>query len=77
MGFIIAMLVFLLLMNNIGKKTKMNSTSAVIVEVAPVCPPHKWKYQEIKDPEGNTIKYKLICDICGPLKQSDGPARLV
>jgi hypothetical protein len=32
------------------------------------CPPHKWYYHEIKDTEGNTLTWKLVCKVCGPLK---------
>ena len=48
----------------------------VVEDVKKVCPPHKWRYQEVRDTEGNVIRFRIICDICGPLKPSDGPARL-
>lgn len=60
---------------NQAKKAK-NLPATVVVDVKPTCPPHKWFYQEVKDTEGNTIKWKLVCELCGPLKPSDGPARL-
>jgi hypothetical protein len=47
-----------------------------VIDVPKVCPPHKWQYHEIKDQEGNTVKWKLACDICGPLKPMGDPARL-
>jgi hypothetical protein len=30
------------------------------------CPPHKWNSVEVKDPEGKTVMWKLICERCGP-----------
>ena len=32
------------------------------------CPPHKWRYEEIKDDKGDTKYWYLKCDVCGPLK---------
>ena len=33
-----------------------------------VCPPHKWRWVEIKDNEGNTLMWRIMCDLCGPPK---------
>jgi hypothetical protein len=40
----------------------------IIKDVPKNCPPHKWRHQEVKDLNGNTLKWKMVCDICGPLK---------
>ena len=37
------------------------------------CPPHKWQYVEVKDTEGNTAKWKIVCDICGPMVVEERP----
>jgi len=42
--------------------------------ISDVCPPHKWKYVEIKDKDGNMARWKLVCERCGPIRPSDGPA---
>lgn len=39
------------------------------------CPPHKWEYREMKDQDGSTAGWKIVCQVCGPLKPSDGPGR--
>lgn len=48
---------------------------AEATEVVPVkqCPPHKWQYVEVKDTEGNTVKWKIVCDICGPMVAPERP----
>lgn len=57
------------------------AVAAKTINDAPVvttktCPPHKWRYQELKDTEGTTVRWRIVCDVCGPMKPSDGPARL-
>ena len=59
-----------------AKKNKDKKADYIVEEVTKFCPPHKWRYQEVKDQDGNTVKWKLICDVCGPLKPSAGPARM-
>lgn len=50
--------------------------AAVISEDVPkFCPPHKWFHQEVKDLEGKTVKWRMVCELCGPLKPQTGPAR--
>ena len=49
----------------------------VVENTVKACPPHKWRYQEVRDPEGKTIRWRIICDLCGPIKPANGPARLV
>lgn len=39
------------------------------------CPPHKWRHEELKDKDGNNCGWRLVCDICGPLKQQNLPDR--
>lgn len=41
-----------------------------VVEVKQ-CPPHKWSHVEVKDTNGDTVKWKLVCAVCGPM-QSQG-----
>jgi hypothetical protein len=48
----------------------------VVEDVKKFCPPHKWRYQEVRNREGETVRWRLICDLCGPLKPSSGPARM-
>ena len=36
-----------------------------------ICPPHKWRYVETKDNEGNVVNSKLACELCGPLMPID------
>ena len=54
-----------------GEKNKL----IVAEETEPSCPPHKWRHVEIKDNEGNVMKYKLACDLCGPFKMTDEPVK--
>jgi len=81
MAVLIVLLFALLLINAyvqgskeqaLAQKAKLNF---VVEEVVKNCPPHKWRHLEVRDTEGNTVKWRLVCDICGPLKPQTGPAR--
>lgn len=48
-----------------------------VIDVPKVCPPHKWYHHEVKDAEGNFVKWMMVCRVCGPLKPSNGPARTI
>ena len=52
------------------------SNDFVVEDVVKFCPPHKWRYQEVRDTQGNTVRYRIICDLCGPLKPTNGPAKV-
>jgi len=63
MGFLfILMFVMLVLMEANRFKASVNTPPE------PACPPHRWRYHEIKDREGNTLKHTIACELCGPLK---------
>ena len=47
------------------------NTAAVITETKKACPPHKWHYQEVKDQDGNTLRWRIVCDVCGPMRPLD------
>lgn len=78
MGFILILIFFIVLFNGFRRameleqerqKKQLDKAKDYIVEdVAKWCPPHKWRYVEVRDTEGNTVKWKLVCDLCGPLK---------
>jgi hypothetical protein len=70
MGFLILfMLVFLFASAvNRASKIKISTTHEEILPADPVCPPHKWFYKEIKNELGEVVKWKMVCEICGPLK---------
>lgn len=81
MIFLVLLLIILLsVVNTVSqvKQQKLPSTSdAVVVEDVPkFCPPHKWFYQEVKDTDGKTVRWRIVCELCGPMKPSDGPARM-
>ena len=68
-------IIFLLfLVNTFTRAAKMQQEAAkkkvdAIVEiVARNCPPHKWRFIEVKDQDGNIIRTNLVCDLCGPYK---------
>lgn len=80
MGLLLFLVFILILVNAFTQASKMQQqnikASFVVEEVVKNCPPHKWRHLEVRDTEGNTVKWKLVCDICGPLKPSSGPARM-
>ena len=57
-------------------KTGFAGTGVVVENISKNCPPHKWQYVEVRDTEGNTVKWKIVCDLCGPLRPQTGPARV-
>jgi hypothetical protein len=41
-----------------------------------VCPPHRWRWEQIKDHEGVVHAERLICERCGPLQKQSPPERM-
>ncbi len=35
------------------------------------CPPHQWYYDDLKDVDGNFVKWRMVCKVCGPLQPLD------
>jgi hypothetical protein len=65
MGFLfILMFVMLVLM----EANRLKATLSPPAPPEPACPPHKWRYHEIKDKDGATLKHTIACELCGPLK---------
>lgn len=56
--------------------SKGDNKAVVVKEIVKKCPPHKWFYQEIKDSEGVTHAWKIVCEHCGPYRSDDGPAKM-
>lgn len=75
MWLLLFLLLGLVIFNAVASSVKPPAGIPRIIDVPKNCPPHKWKYHEIKDKEGNTVRWKLACDLCGPLKPIDGSAR--
>jgi hypothetical protein len=84
-GFVFFLLVMVIVVGNISAAMKLSKQKVekddkgedfIVDDTPKFCPPHKWRYQEVRNSEGVTVKWKLICDICGPLKPSNGPARM-
>jgi len=40
------------------------------------CPPHKWRFEDIKDHDGVVHATKVICEHCGPMNKSSPPERM-
>jgi hypothetical protein len=72
---ILTAVVFIAIFNNSRQKIdKDNNEPAKMVEKR--CPPHKWQHIEIKDHEGVTHGWKLVCDHCGPFKTQEQPPKM-
>jgi hypothetical protein len=73
---ILIIVVFIAASMNASAEAQRNK-DALVREFKKVCPPHKWRYDEIKDHEGVTHAWRMACDHCGPLKQiDDGPRKM-
>ena len=49
----------------------IKSLKQEVAIAAKMCPPHKWRYQELKDSSGETVRWKIVCDVCGPMRRED------
>jgi hypothetical protein len=72
MGLLFVLIVFAALFM-MARSIGPNKLPTTIVVKA--CPPHKWRHIEIKDQNGNTVKWTMVCDVCGPLRPLDAPDR--
>jgi len=61
------LVVFIAMVAN-AKQAAVEGKKKLLQEFSKVCPPHKWRYKEIKDHEGVVHAHKLVCDHCGPLR---------
>jgi hypothetical protein len=59
--------VFVLSIRKMNKNAELANMLPTVVPVRR-CPPHKWKHHEVKDTDGKTVMWKLVCDHCGPIK---------
>lgn len=79
MGFLVILLIALfvaVLIAPMGVDTDSRAVDekAKFLNGLGVCPPHKWRHVEVKDHEGVTHAWKMVCDRCGPLKPLDNGA---
>lgn len=40
------------------------------------CPPHKWKFIDVKNENDEVIATTIVCELCGPIKPMDTPDRM-
>lgn len=75
MGILLLIALIVLITLNVLAEAKAQSAKLEpeVVEVKQ-CPPHKWRYVEVKDTEGNTVKWKIVCDVCGPMQSQERPS---
>ena len=74
---LLVIFVFFFFISMLSKRVKLPAPQGELpTEERSVCPPHKWRYLEVKNAAGEIIKHKLVCDLCGPIKSSEGPARM-
>lgn len=80
MGFLLFMIFLLFMVNLFTRASRAQQQKAkadfVVEDVAKNCPPHKWRYIEVRDLDGKAVKWRLTCDLCGPPKSAGGPVKL-
>lgn len=74
MVIVLLVILFLLMGRFVAEANK--STQIPTVINVPACPPHKWRHVEIKDQDGNTVRWSMTCDVCGPLRPLDAPKKM-
>lgn len=72
---LVIILVFFALGNMIMPEPHKSNTDELFTISTKQCPPHKWKHVEIKDQDGEVVVWKLICDLCGPLKSLEDQSK--
>jgi hypothetical protein len=72
---IILMIMFIILVNMLLKQylPDDSDTKQPTVVAVKQCPPHKWGYVEVKDTEGTTVKWEVVCAVCGPMVAPERP----
>lgn len=64
---ILAVIFFVAMLATNMEKKSIESTLIINKQK---CPPHKWRWQEIIDQDGNRQGERIVCDVCGPLSKS-------
>ena len=75
LAIVFVVVVVSMIANSIEAKARAQQDT-LIKEIKKLCPPHAWFYQEIKDHEGVTHAWKMVCKHCGPLKALDEPKKM-
>ena len=55
-----------------GENGGADDFSIPYVAVEKNCPPHQWRWVDVKDQDGNKHGERLVCMICGPMKGQTG-----
>ena len=78
MGGLIFILLMVILISIMMPKPPSNNKikDDILKKMTKTCPPHKWRHEEVKDPEGNTVYWYMVCDVCGPLNKQQVPERM-
>jgi len=75
MGVLVFIIAFLVGLRIASALSSHKVNSELEPEIVPVkqCPPHQWSYHEVKDTEGKTVKWRLVCAVCGPMQSQERP----
>lgn len=68
-GFIIGILIFILY--KITSDPKKQEHSNQIIVKTKQCPPHQWYWQEVVDQNGVKQGERIVCRMCGPVRNGD------
>lgn len=68
MEIFLLLLFVILIASGMNAKSDAAKAKGEMLKAFGKCPPHKWEWTEIKDHEGVVHAHKLICKVCGPLK---------
>lgn len=73
LALLLAMFLFLRIVASI--RSLVHSKMLVPIEhnkvLEGVCPPHKWRNDEVRGPDGEITHWRMICEHCGPLSQQE------
>ena len=73
MGSLILAALIIFILYKITPKPSKSAEEEKFVFKERFCPPHKWRYVEVKDSEGVTQAWRIVCDLCGPMKPIEPP----
>jgi hypothetical protein len=67
MGLFVVLVVFLLIASILNHQHR-----AMTEETKYKCPPHAWRWEDIKTPNGEVQGQRMVCLNCGPISKING-----
>jgi len=70
MGILVVIVIFFLIASLLNHQQR--TIIATMIEKEAKCPPHAWRWQDIKTPDGEIQGQRIVCLHCGPISKMNG-----